>query len=66
MTTRRHFMRAGGAALAGLALPSWWRVPLPSEVVEISMRSDQSGSRVWFDPVGVLVEPGTTIRWVAV
>jgi plastocyanin len=66
MTTRRHFMRSGGATLAGLALPSWWRVPLPFEVVEISMRSDQSGSKVWFDPVGVLVEPGTTIRWVAV
>jgi plastocyanin len=67
MTTRRDFMRGGGAMLASLALPPWWRGPRPpATVVEISMRSDQSGSKVWFDPVGVLVEPGTTIRWVAV
>jgi plastocyanin len=67
MTTRRHFVRAGGAMLAGLAWPSRWRGPLPfADVVEISMRSDQQGSKVWFDPVGILVEPGTTIRWVAV
>jgi plastocyanin len=28
------------------------------------MRSDPLGSKVWFDPVGVFVEPGTRIRWV--
>jgi plastocyanin len=28
------------------------------------MRSDPAGSKVWFDPVGLLVEPGTTIRWL--
>ena len=28
------------------------------------MRSDPSGTKVWFDPVGVLVPPHTTIRWV--
>ena len=33
-------------------------------VVEIAMRSDTLGSKVWFDPVGILVAPGTTIRWV--
>ncbi len=29
------------------------------------MRSDLLGTRVWFDPVGLYVEPGTTVRWVA-
>jgi plastocyanin len=66
MTTRRNFIQAGGTLLAGLALPpSWWRVPAAAaRVVEIAMRSDQLGSKVWFDPVGVFVEPETTIRWV--
>jgi plastocyanin len=28
------------------------------------MRSDALGARVWFDPVGLYVEVGTTVRWV--
>jgi plastocyanin len=28
------------------------------------MRSDALGSRVWFDPVGVRIDAGTTLRWV--
>jgi plastocyanin len=28
------------------------------------MRSDDRGARVWFDPVGVRVPPGATIRWL--
>lgn len=65
MTTRRGFIQAGGTVLAGLALPPWWRTgTTAARVVEIGMRSDPLGSKVWFDPVGVLVEPKTTIRWV--
>ena len=33
-------------------------------VVEIHMRSDQVGAHVWFDPIGVLLDPGQTVRWV--
>jgi plastocyanin len=33
-------------------------------VVEIRMRSDARGSRVWFDPVGVRLDPGTIVRWI--
>jgi len=29
------------------------------------MRSDALGSRVWFDPIGLYVQPGTTVRWIA-
>lgn len=36
----------------------------PSPPIEIYMKSDQIGSKVWFDPVGVYIEPGTTIRWI--
>jgi len=65
MPTRRGFIQVGGAALASLALPPWWQAPGPvAKVVEIAMRSDRLGSKVWFDPVGLFVKPGTTIRWV--
>jgi plastocyanin len=61
-SSRRDFLRAGGLALvgAGLAPSRLWAATL--EVIE--MRSDALGSRVWFDPVGLLVKPGTTVRWV--
>jgi plastocyanin len=76
MPTRRELLGAGGLALAGLAGP-WLAARLPGgrllapaaaaaagrEAV-IRMRSDALGSRVWFDPVGLRVAPGTTVRWV--
>ncbi len=65
MPTRRAFVQAGGALIASLALPLWWRELAPStKVVQIAMRSDQLGAKVWFDPMGVFVEPHTTISWV--
>ena len=30
----------------------------------IEMRSDALGSRVWFDPIGLYVQSGSTVRWV--
>lgn len=33
-------------------------------VVEIRMRSVDNGGHVWFDPLGVLIQPGTTVRWI--
>lgn len=65
MTTRREFVRTMGGMLPALVLPLSWRAPRARTTVEeIAMRSDQSGSTVWFDPIGVLVAPGTTIRWL--
>jgi len=62
---RREFIGAGGPLLAGLVLGSPARGAGPfRDALEIRMRSDVRGERVWFDPVGVLVDPGTTIRWV--
>ena len=50
--------------LAGLA--SGYVAPRvrASEVVEIRMRSLDGGAHVSFDPIGLFVEPGTTVRWV--
>jgi plastocyanin len=61
MLTRRGFLEAGGLALAGLAVPGAARA---AGVVEIHMRSDPRGAEVWFDPIGVHLEPGQTVRWV--
>lgn len=75
MATRREFLRAGGSLLAGLALPPWLGRysslvdgpgpgHLVDRLVEIRMKSDARGARVWFDPIGVRVLPGTVVRWV--
>ena len=34
-----------------------------AEPVEIVMQGRGGGSHVWFDPVGLLVRPGQTVRW---
>ena len=75
MSSRREFLKAGGLALAGLAVPAPWLVrgqvdPVPmrrrgaGRPVTIRMRSDGGGAHVWFDPIGVHVPPGATVRWV--
>ena len=61
MGTRRDFVTAGGLALASLALPTVGRAAGP---VEIRMRSSPRGEEVWFDPIGVRIEPGQTVRWI--
>lgn len=60
---RRDLLRTGGLLLAGIATPG--RSHASNPIVEIGMRSDTDGARVWFDPIGVLVNPGTVITWIA-
>lgn len=67
--TRREFLTAGGVALVGLTVPSTWRAAVlhtsrAAQVVEIHMRSDQMGTKVWFDPIGVYIELGQIVRWI--
>jgi plastocyanin len=64
LVTRRGALRAGGLVLAGLATGI---VGVPAQakpVVEIRMRSVEKGAHVGFDPVGLFVDVGTTIRWI--
>jgi plastocyanin len=61
---RRAVLQAGGLVLAGLAAPATLRPARAGGVVEIRLRSDTLGTHVWFDPIGVLIEPGQTVRWV--
>jgi len=57
--SRRSFLGTGGLVLAGLALPAF----AAAEPVDIRMRGDATGADVWFDPWGLRVAPGATLRW---
>jgi plastocyanin len=59
--TRRAALRA---LVAGLAAPALVRATQAGRVVEIRLRSDPLGTKVWFDPIGILIAPGQTVRWV--
>jgi plastocyanin len=58
--SRRGLVVGGGLLLAAPAL----RRVLAADRVEIRMRSDLEGAHVDFDPIGLRVAPGTTVRWV--
>src|SRR3546814_3174947 len=61
---RRAFVGAGGLALAAFASAAPFARVRAGNVAEIRMMSDALGAEVWFDPIGVLVPPGATVRWV--
>src|SRR5262245_23142182 len=59
---RRQILRVGGGILASLASPL--ASGRAEDVVEIHMQGNPDGSKVWFDPVGIFVQQGQTIRWI--
>jgi plastocyanin len=59
--SRRDVLRIGGGILAGL--PFAGARAAGGEAVDIEMRGNADGSRVWFEPIGVLVRSGQTVRW---
>src|SRR5690606_27708504 len=68
MASRRDLgrMALGGlvaAAAPALLLPAA-RAQATAATVEIRMRSSADGGRAWFDPLGLLIAPGTLVRWV--
>jgi plastocyanin len=58
MFARRHLLRLGGAFAIVRTVPSLAAAP-----VTIRMRSDADGAHVGFDPVGLLIQPGQTVRF---
>lgn len=59
--TRRQVIRVGGGAVAALGSPL--PVFAGGETV-IEMRGTARGERIWFDPFGLAVAPGTVLRFV--
>jgi plastocyanin len=59
---RRRMLLGGGSLATLLALRPVARAA--GSVRQITMIGDSKGSHVWFDPVGLLVTPGETVRWV--
>jgi plastocyanin len=62
--SRREFLKVGGLAIAGFAVAPARQLHSATTLEVIEMRSDVLGSRVWFDPLGIHVAPGTTVRWI--
>ncbi|PWE17176.1 hypothetical protein DDZ18_05620 [Marinicauda salina] len=60
--TRRLLLQAGGTAIAVPLLPLG-RARGQEAVFDIVMGGRGGGAQVWFDPVGVLIAPGTRVRW---
>lgn len=58
---RRRAFGIGGGFIAALSLPIL--TARGEGPVEISMQGRADGSHVWFDPIGVHVRRGQTIRW---
>ncbi len=61
MLARRRLIGTGGALLA--AGPGFRAVRADASVIEIRMLSDEDGAHVGFDPIGILLQPGQTVRW---
>lgn len=59
--TRRSMMALGGGSLVFLAAA---RLTVAAGPLLVEMRGTARGERVWFTPVGLALEPGTTVRFV--
>jgi plastocyanin len=59
----RTSLRGGGATAAALLLPRRVWAQARSDVVVVTMTSDDIGSVVNFSPSGLLIKPGQTVRW---
>ncbi|NYT65991.1 hypothetical protein H0A58_08420 [Alcaligenaceae bacterium] len=64
MITRRSCLKAGALGVAGLFVPLTTFRSLAAQVVEVRMWGSHDGAKVGFDPIGLYVEPGQTVRWI--
>lgn len=62
---RRGFLKVAGAGALTLGGPGLWVSLLrgESKVPEIAIRSDYAIGHWYYDPIGLWVEPGQTVRW---
>src|SRR4051794_25507723 len=61
MLTRRRILEVGGGPLAAFVLRPG--LVLGAVIVGIEMTGQPDRADVWFDPIGLNIQPGQTIRW---
>jgi plastocyanin len=59
---RREFLWGSGSL--AVALPLSAGPAFAGPVAEITMTGRTDGSKVWFAPYGLLIQPGQTVRWI--
>lgn len=62
MLSRRYLLKSGGSLLACLITNHKAYADTTTHVIR--MDSDRDGAHVWFDPIGLFVQPGDKIRWI--
>lgn len=62
MTLSRRGVLAMGGGIAASLLAA--RAGLAAAMAEIQMRGTKDGGRIWFDPVGLYIEPGQRLRFL--
>ncbi len=62
IVTRRAVMKAGGGAFLAALLPGS-AYSAGGAPIEVVMKGRDDGAHVWFDPFGVHIAPGQTVRW---
>lgn len=63
--TRRRLLEGGGGIFTALALPLVASGPVgAAEPSVIKMTGLPDGSDVWFEPIGLFIQPGQTVRWI--
>jgi len=62
MLSRRNLLKSGGSFLACLISNNKAYAEPVTHIIR--MESDRNGALVWFDPIGLYVQPGDKIRWV--
>jgi len=61
IVTRRRVIGSGVGLIAALSIAPF--ADAAAGTIEVTMRGKGGGSTVWFDPLGIHVLPGQTIRW---
>jgi plastocyanin len=62
--SRRVLLAMGSGVVAALTANSLGlRLADAGEIVDIEMTGRADGSDVWFDPIGLWIAPGQTVRW---
>ena len=61
MLTRRNILQVGGVTLAAFVLRP--AITFGADTIDLAMTGRPDGSDVWFDPIGIHIQPGQTLRW---